>query len=233
MAAVSTTKTLPDVADKPRVVEEMFDRIAPRYDLLNRVITFRLDNHWRRETVRALQLSRRSRVLDLACGTGDLTNVLEAAGHDAVGLDFSSGMLRAAHTNAALVRGDAMHLPFANASFDAITCGFGLRNFVAIAPVLKECARILKPAGRVAMLEVAEPSNRIVRVGHGVWFRHVVPFMGGLLSDKAAYRYLPASTAYLPEQAAMLAMLDDAGLVDASTRTFGLGAISLVVGARG
>jgi demethylmenaquinone methyltransferase/2-methoxy-6-polyprenyl-1,4-benzoquinol methylase len=230
---VSTTKTLPDVADKPRVVEEMFDRIAPRYDVLNRLITFRLDNHWRRETVRALHLEPRSRVLDLACGTGDLTNLLEADGHEVIGLDFSTGMLRAAHTRAALVRGDAMHLPLADASVDAITCGFGLRNFVAIAPVLKECARVLRPRGRVAMLEVAEPSNRIVRLGHGVWFRHIVPFIGGLLSDKAAYRYLPASTAYLPEQAAMLAMLDDAGLVDASTRTFGLGAISLVVGVRG
>src|SRR5262245_51410231 len=128
---MTATKPLPDASDKSRVVEEMFDRIAPRYDALNRVITFRLDNHWRRETVAALQLTKRGRVLDLACGTGDLCNMLEKAGHEVVGLDFSSGMLRAAHTDAALVRGDAMRLPFADASFDAITCGFGLRNFVA------------------------------------------------------------------------------------------------------
>ena len=131
-----------------------------------------------------------------------------------------------------LVRADALRLPFEDRSFDAITCGFGLRNFTAIAPVLEECARVLRPGGRVAMLEVSEPSSKATRALHTLYFRKIVPFIGGVLSDKAAYSYLPASTAYLPSQPALLAMFGDAGIVDLSTRTLGFGAASLVVGTR-
>jgi demethylmenaquinone methyltransferase/2-methoxy-6-polyprenyl-1,4-benzoquinol methylase len=223
---------LPDLDDKARAVEAMFDQIAPRYDALNRLLTFRMDVGWRRSAVRALALPDASRVLDLACGTGDLCRTLIRAGHHPVGVDFSAGMLRTAHTDAPLVRADAMRLPFADATFDGITCGFALRNFAALAPVLAECGRVLRPGGRVALLDVAEPMSPVVRSVHGAWFRHVVPFVGGLVSDRAAYRYLPASTAYLPPVPELLALVVAAGIVDVSRRTLGFGAAQLVTGTR-
>jgi demethylmenaquinone methyltransferase/2-methoxy-6-polyprenyl-1,4-benzoquinol methylase len=223
---------LPDLDDKPRVVEAMFDRIAPRYDALNRLLTFRMDVRWRRRAVRTLALPEASRVLDLACGTGDLCRALVETGHDPVGVDFSAGMLHAAHTDAPLVRADAMQLPFADATFDAVTCGFALRNFAALAPVLAECARVLRPGGRVALLDVAEPESPLARSVHGAWFRHVVPFVGGAVSDRAAYRYLPASTAYLPPLPELLALVVSAGIVEVARRTLGFGAAQLITGTR-
>jgi demethylmenaquinone methyltransferase/2-methoxy-6-polyprenyl-1,4-benzoquinol methylase len=231
-APVAASPDLPDLADKPHVVEAMFDRIAPRYDALNRLLTFRMDVGWRRTAVATLALPAGSRVLDLACGTGDLCRTLAAAGHRPVGVDFSAGMLRVARTVAPLVRADAMRLPFTDATFDGLTCGFALRNFGALAPVLAECARVVRPGGRVALLDVAEPTSPAVRAVHGAWFRHVVPFVGGLLSDRAAYRYLPASTSYLPPLPELLALVVDAGIVDVSRRTLGFGAAQLITGSR-
>jgi demethylmenaquinone methyltransferase/2-methoxy-6-polyprenyl-1,4-benzoquinol methylase len=227
-----TRSALPDAADKSRAVEDMFDRIAPKYDALNRVLTFRMDVRWRRITVTELGLKAPARVLDLACGTGDLCGVLEAAGHKPVGVDFSIGMLRAAQFPAPYVRADAMKLPFSAQSFDALTCGFGLRNFAELEPVVYESARVVKTGGRIAFLEVSEPTSPLVRVGHGVWFRHVVPFIGGLFSDRAAYRYLPASTAYLPALPDLFALLTAAGFGELSYRSLGLGAAQLVTGTR-
>ncbi len=229
---VGATSDLPALDDKPRVVEEMFDRIAPRYDALNRLLTFRMDVAWRRTAVETLALPPGSRVLDLACGTGDLCRTLTAAGHEPVGADFSAGMLRAARTVAPLLRADAMQLPFADATFDGLTCGFALRNFAALAPVLAECARVVRSGGRVALLDVAEPASPLVRAVHGAWFRHVVPFVGGLVSDRAAYRYLPASTAYLPPLPELLGIVVDAGIVDVSRSTLGFGAAQLITGTR-
>jgi demethylmenaquinone methyltransferase / 2-methoxy-6-polyprenyl-1,4-benzoquinol methylase len=228
--APAPTADLPDLADKPRAVEAMFDRIAPRYDALNRVLTFRMDVAWRRGAVDALALPHGSRVLDIACGTGDLCRTLARAGHVPTGVDFSAGMLHAARTDAPLVRADAMRLPFPDGAFDGITCGFALRNFAALAPMLAECGRVLRAGGRVALLDVAEPASPLVRAVHGAWFRHVVPFVGGLVSDRAAYRYLPASTAYLPPVPELLALVGEAGIVDVSRRTLGFGAAQLITG---
>jgi demethylmenaquinone methyltransferase / 2-methoxy-6-polyprenyl-1,4-benzoquinol methylase len=230
--AVVSNSVLPDLDDKPRAVEAMFDRIAPRYDALNRVLTFRMDVGWRRTAIRSLALPRDARVLDLACGTGDMCRDLRAAGFTPVGADFSLGMLQAARTDADFVRADALRLPFADETFDGLTCGFALRNFVALPPVFAECARILKPGGRFALLDVSEPSSAVTRAVHGVWFRKVVPFVGGVFSDRAAYSYLPASTAYLPPVTEMLAMLDAAGLVEVTHRTLFFGTAQLITGAR-
>ena len=233
-AAAPATKTtaLPDLDDKPRVVEAMFDRIAPRYDALNRLLTFRMDVGWRRTAVQMLALPRGSRVLDLACGTGDLCRTLVEGGLDPVGADFSAGMLHAARTESPLVRADAMQLPFADASFDGLTCGFALRNFAALPPMLAECVRVVRPGGRIALLDVAEPESPLVRTVHGAWFRHVVPFVGGLVSDRAAYRYLPASTAYLPPVPELLALIVAAGVNDVSRRTLAFGSAQLITGTR-
>jgi len=223
---------LPQGEEKARVVEDMFDRIAPRYDLLNRLLTFRMDVAWRRTAVNSLQLVAGARVLDLACGTGDLCRTLEAAGYQAIGVDFSAGMLAAAHTDTPLVRADAMRLPFPDNALDGLTCGFALRNFVDLAPVLAECARVLRPRGRMALVDVGEPTSAPARAVHHLWFRRVVPFVGGLLSDRSAYAYLPASTAYLPARPQLLAMVGGAGFEDVSHRTLGAGAAQLITGTR-
>jgi demethylmenaquinone methyltransferase / 2-methoxy-6-polyprenyl-1,4-benzoquinol methylase len=221
----ASTDALPQGEDKARAVRAMFDTIAPRYDLVNRIMTFRMDVGWRRRTVRSLDLGARSVVLDLACGTGDLCIDLQRGGHRPIGADLSFGMLAAARTDAPLVHGDGLHLPFPDASIDGVTCGFALRNFVALPPMLAELARILRPGGRIALLDVAEPPNPLMRLGHSVYFGRVVPLIGGLLSDKAAYRYLPKSVAYLPEPLELERMIADAGFVDVD-RTLLSGGIS-------
>jgi demethylmenaquinone methyltransferase/2-methoxy-6-polyprenyl-1,4-benzoquinol methylase len=223
---------LPDPLDKARAVEAMFDRIAPRYDRLNRLLTFRLDVGWRRRAVRALALPPGARVADVACGTGDLCVELTSHGYVALGLDFSAGMLAAARTAAPLVRADALRLPVRDRVLDGVTCGFALRNLVALEPCFAELARVVRSGGRVALLEVAEPEHRVARAGHAAWFRHVVPFVGGLLGDRAAYRYLPASTAYLPTPAALVALLREAGFHDVRRRALGLGAAQLLTATR-
>lgn len=232
MSRVSGTTILPADEDKPRVVEAMFDRIAPRYDLLNRALTFRMDVRWRRVAVDALGLPGDARVIDLACGTGDLCRTLGKAHLRPVGVDFSLGMLRAARTDAPLVRADALWLPFRTGSFDGLTCGFALRNFAALPGTFAECARVLRPGGRLALLDVAEPQSATARAVHAAWFRRVVPFVGGLVSDRDAYRYLPASTAYLPSVPEICDMLGDAGIVQVSRRMLGFGAAQLFTGTR-
>jgi demethylmenaquinone methyltransferase/2-methoxy-6-polyprenyl-1,4-benzoquinol methylase len=206
-----TPGALPEGADKVRAVRSMFDAIAPRYDMVNRIMTFRLDVGWRRRAVRALDLGPGAVVVDLACGTGDLCRDLATAGFHAVGADLSLGMLTHARTGAPLVQADALHLPFADGSVDGAISGFGLRNFVALDPVFDELARIVRPGGRIALLDVSTPPNPLLRLGHSVYFGHVVPQIGGLLSDRAAYRYLPQSVAYLPARDVLLAEVARAG----------------------
>jgi len=233
-AAVPTRSdpNLPTGPEKERAVEEMFDRIAGRYDRVNRIMTFRLDVGWRRKTVESLRLRAGAVVLDLACGTGDLCRDIAAAGGAPIGVDFSAGMLANARTDAPLVRASALELPIVDGGADAITCGFALRNFVALDPFAAECARALRPGGRLALLDAAEPDNPIARAGHHVYFRKVVPWIGGLLSDKQAYRYLPASLAYLPPTTELLATIERAGFTAVRRRLLGLGAAQLITGVR-
>jgi len=225
-------RDLPTGEDKVRAVRAMFDAIAPRYDLLNRILTFGMDVGWRRKTVRQLGLEPGSLVLDLACGTGDLCRDLAAAGLRAVGFDLSAGMLAAARTDAPLVLADVLTLPVAAASADGVTCGFALRNVADLGAFFTELGRVVRRGGRIGLLEVAEPRWRPARAVHGFYFRRVVPVVGGILSDRAAYRYLPASTAYLPEPDEMLAMLGAAGFPDSRRRLLGMGAAQLIVGTR-
>jgi demethylmenaquinone methyltransferase/2-methoxy-6-polyprenyl-1,4-benzoquinol methylase len=223
---------LPTGQDKVRAVREMFDRIAPRYDLVNRVMTFGLDVRWRRRTVDSLCLKEGSLVLDVACGTGDLCREIERAGMRAIGIDFSPGMLGAARTTAPLLRGDALALPIKTGHVDGITCGFALRNVADLKQLFVEFARAVRPGGRVSLLEVSEPQLAPLRLGHHLYFHHLVPLIGGLLSNREAYRYLPASTAYLPPSHELVRMLENAGFRDVSLRRLGLGAAQSISATR-
>lgn len=224
--------SLPEGEAKVQAVEDMFDRIAPRYDLMNRLLTLGMDVGWRRRTVAALGLPRGSRVLDIACGTGDLCRELAAAGYVGVGIDRSAGMLAAAHTSAPLVRGDGLRLPVGDGRADGIVCGFALRNFSSLEPFFAACAAALRVGGRVALLEVSQPSNGLMRWGHSVYFGRVVPLVGGMLSDRDAYRYLPKSVAYLPPAPELLAMMAAAGFADARQIQLSGGIARLLTGTR-
>ena len=231
-AVPAAVPALPDAAGKAEAVEAMFNRIAPRYDALNRLFTFGLDVGWRRRTVAELHLPRASRVVDLACGTGDLCNELLRAGLRPLGVDFAAGMLERAHTDAPLLRADVMRLPLRSASFDGATCGFALRNVTDIGASFVETARVLRAGGRAAFLEVAAPRNSVLRAAHAVYFHHVVPWVGARLSDRFAYRYLPASTAYLPEPNELVRLLRDSGFTDVRRIALGGGAAQLLTGTR-
>lgn len=225
-------KDLPSGEHKARMVRDMFDRIAPRYDLVNRVMTFGMDVGWRRRAVDSLRLPPGSLVLDVACGTGDLCRDLASAQMHAVGIDMSWGMLKAAHGCGELVQADALRLPIADSVADGITCGFALRNVVDLQRLFAEFARTLRPRGRLAILEVAEPESALARAGHRAYFRRVVPLIGRVLSDREAYAYLPASTAYLPPLGSLKEMLNEAGLVDVQQEALALGAAQLITADR-
>jgi demethylmenaquinone methyltransferase/2-methoxy-6-polyprenyl-1,4-benzoquinol methylase len=203
--------SLPQGDEKTAQVRSMFDAIAPRYELVNRVMTFGLDARWRRRAVADLRLAPGSVVLDIAAGTGDFTRELRRQGQRAVATDLSYNMLRTARNVAERVQADASRLPFRWSGFDGATCGYALRNFTDLEKSFAEMARVLRPGGRLSLLEVAEPAGGLWRAGFRLWFRRVVPFLGSLLSDRAAYQYLPASTAYLPEAKEIVAMLNRAG----------------------
>lgn len=205
-------EALPTGTDKRTFVREMFDSIAPRYDLVNGLITFGLDSMWRRTAIRLLSLGPGALVADVGCGTGDLARTLVKLGYRAVGIDLSIGMLRVGDPGKApLVQSDAAMLPLHDSAVDGVVSGFALRNFSDLPAVTVELARVVRPGGRISLLEVAEPHNRLIRAGHSIWFNRVVPWIGGLFSDASAYRYLPRSVSYLPVYAQLAAMLGDAG----------------------
>jgi demethylmenaquinone methyltransferase / 2-methoxy-6-polyprenyl-1,4-benzoquinol methylase len=196
----------------------MFDAIAPRYELVNKLMTLGLDSRWRRRAVSDLRLARNSVVLDVAAGTGDFARELHRQHHRAVGTDLSYNMLHEARDVPERVQADASALPFRGASFDGVTCGYALRNFTDLQAAFDEMARVLRPGGRLSLLEVAEPTGGPWRVGFRFWFRKVVPFLGSLLSDRDAYHYLPASTAYLPTSREITSMLNRAGFSAVNNR---------------
>jgi len=234
-ASLDPRPALPPLDEKAAVVEAMFDRIAPRYDLLNRLLTLRLDQRWRRVVVRHACIGAGDVVVDLGCGTGDMCTLAAAAGAQVIGVDFAFGMLTAARRRglpADLVRADAGTLPLPAACASVITSAFALRNFVSIPQVLAEAARVLRPGGRLALLEVDEPSSAFARWGHELYFRRLVPLIGGLLSDRAAYAYLPQSTAYLPPTPELLRLITAAGFREAVKRPLSGGIAQLLFAVR-
>ncbi|MBW2715971.1 MAG: ubiquinone/menaquinone biosynthesis methyltransferase [Deltaproteobacteria bacterium] len=226
---------LPPLDEKGARVRAMFDRIAPRYDSLNRLLSVGLDQRWRRNALERIRVGTGDRVVDLACGTGDLAELSAARGAHVVGVDFSFEMLAAARRRgiqAALFQADGEALPLPDEWATVVTCGFALRNFVSLPNVFREIARVLEPGGRVAFIEVDRPRPALIRAAHSLYFDRVVPLIGGLLSDRSAYSYLPKSTVYLPPTRELLALLEDAGFEQAEHRSLLIGAAQIVTGIR-
>jgi demethylmenaquinone methyltransferase/2-methoxy-6-polyprenyl-1,4-benzoquinol methylase len=211
----------------------MFDRIAPVYDVMNRVMTAGLDQRWRNVTARAV-VRPGDEVLDGACGTGDLAVACARAGGLVTGLDFSERMLERARRKApelTWVQGDMLDLPFANASSDAATVGFGVRNVADLERSLTELARVLRPSGRVAILEITRPRGPL-RIFYSLWFDRVVPLLGKVLPGGAAYAYLPASVKRFPDTDALAELLRLAGFDAVTFRTFAGGIVALHTGSK-
>lgn len=226
---------LPPDEDKRAQIRVMFDRIAPRYDAMNRLLTAGLDQRWRRAVLDAVGVGRGDRVLDLACGTGDLAELAAARGARVIGIDFAREMLLGARRRripAPWVQGDAASLPLSDGFATVVTCGFALRNFASLPEVLGEMARVLGPGGRLALLEVDRPSIAVVRAAHSLYFDRIVPRVGGWLSDRAAYRYLPRSTVYLPPARELAGLIEDAGFRRVRRRPLLLGSAQIITAVR-
>lgn len=226
------TEELPEGEEKVAAVRDMFDAIAPRYDRLNRIISFRLDVRWRKRAIRTLALPAGSRVLDLASGTGDMCIDLERAGLVPFSMDLSFGMLAADRSGAPRVQTDILRLPVPDGSADGVTCGFALRNLLDLQTFFDELARVVRPGGRVALLDVSTPPNRVLRFGNDIYFGRIVPKIGAMLSDGAAYSYLPKSVAYLPSPDELVAMLQRSGFDDVAHSQLTGGLTQLLVGSR-
>jgi demethylmenaquinone methyltransferase / 2-methoxy-6-polyprenyl-1,4-benzoquinol methylase len=212
----------------------MFDRIAPVYDGMNRVMTAGLDRRWRRITVEQV-VRTGDRVLDACCGTGDLALEARRAGADVVGLDFSERMLERARAKSAdveWVRGDMLALPFGDASFDAVTVGFGVRNVDDLQAGLRELRRVLRSGGRVGILEITRPRGALAPF-YRLWFDRVVPLLGRVLPGGAAYTYLPASVRRFPGPEELAALLEASGFSAVRFRLFGGGIVALHVAEAG
>jgi demethylmenaquinone methyltransferase/2-methoxy-6-polyprenyl-1,4-benzoquinol methylase len=224
----SRSGTLP-----PDEVRAMFDRITPVYDAMNRVMTAGLDRRWRRLTAEAV-VQPADHVLDACCGTGDLALAAEREGGRVTGLDFSERMLERARAKSRTVdwvQGDVTAMPFEDASFDAATVGFGIRNVADLEDALRELARVLRPGGRLGILEITQPRG-LLRPFFRVWFDRVVPLLGRVLPGGAAYTYLPASVRRFPGPADLAAALDRAGFEAITWRLLAGGIVAIHTGTR-
>jgi demethylmenaquinone methyltransferase/2-methoxy-6-polyprenyl-1,4-benzoquinol methylase len=202
-------------------VRSMFDRIAPVYDSMNRLMTAGLDRRWRREAAEAV-VKPGDRVLDSCCGTGDLAIAAAAAGGNVTGVDFSKPMLERARRKAPeldWIEGDALALPFADESFDAATVGFGVRNLSELDKGLHELRRVLRPAGRLAILEITRPTG-FVAPFYRLWFDVLIPAAGKVLPGGSAYTYLPASVRRFPDPEGLARLMDEAGFGEICWRLF-------------
>jgi demethylmenaquinone methyltransferase/2-methoxy-6-polyprenyl-1,4-benzoquinol methylase len=210
----------------------MFDRIAPVYDVMNRVMTAGLDGRWRRLTARSVA-EPRARVLDACCGTGDLAIACAREGASVTGLDFSERMLERARRKAPAIEwvvGDALDLPFEDAAFDGATVGFGVRNVEDLDRALRELRRVVRNGGRVGILEITRPRG-LAAPFYKLWFDGIVPLLGKLLPGGSAYTYLPASVRRFPGPEELAELMRDVGFADVRFRLLAGGIVALHTGA--
>jgi len=232
------------ISEQGRNVRNMFETIAPRYDLLNRVLSLGIDRRWRSAAVRQLQIPPGGTVLDMATGTGDVALEIARQVHPSVtivGDDFTPGMLRLGRdkifrtsfrSRISLVTGSCEAIPHPDCSFDGVTIAFGIRNVVNRPLGLQEMLRVLKPGGRAVILEFSTPTNRLVRSLYYLYFRHLLPRIGGFLSRRSAYQYLPDSVLAFPDRPHFAAMMEEAGFRDLRWIDMTGGIVSIFVGTR-
>ncbi len=228
---------------KKEKVRQMFDGIAPTYDRLNHLMSLNVDRLWRRHALREIVDGSVQQILDVACGTGDSTISIAKAGNPGsrvTGVDISEGMMalvmqkaarEGVHDRIRLKVADGEDLPFGEGSFHRVTCAFGIRNFEHKEQGLREFYRVLKPGGKAVILELSVPTGRTARRLYDVYFMHVLPWVGGLISgDKAAYRYLPASVHAFPSPEVFMEMLRDAGFTQVRHRSLSFGLCRMYIG---
>ncbi len=228
--------------EKRRYVRGMFDRIVPRYDLMNSLMTAGRDHAWRRLAVKAVDAGPGRRGLDVATGTGELALALARAGCHTVGLDFATAMLAAATAKSerlaswlrpTYVAGDALALPFPDNTFDCVTTGFAIRNVTSIAAALAEMRRVLREGGKLACLELTPPRGRVFPSLFRFYFRRLVPLLGHLIAGNAeAYTYLPDSLVGFPPAEELAQLLCAAGFRRVEYRLLALGTVALHVAER-
>lgn len=224
-------------------VKDMFDAIALRYDLLNRLLSLRQDVYWRRTMVSALNLSENDAALDVACGTGDvMIEMLRRPIHLSriVGVDFSTRMLHIAKTklthyqnssSTELITGNGLCLPFAPRLFNAVTIAFGIRNIMDRKAALTEFFNMLKPGGKIAVLELTTPENKLLQSLYLIYFRRILPKIGALFSKHLkAYTYLPESVIHFPKASEFANIMRQAGFIDVRWRFLSLGVATLFIG---
>jgi demethylmenaquinone methyltransferase/2-methoxy-6-polyprenyl-1,4-benzoquinol methylase len=230
---------------KAQYVAAMFDRIAPRYDLMNRLMTFGMDQRWRRFVVARAAPPPRGVALDVATGTGDIAIALArriGPGGAVIATDFSREMMHPGPGKAAkagvggtvrFMAADALRLPFPDDAFDCATTGFAMRNVTDVERAFREMCRVVKPGGRVVCLEVAKPRFPPVRWLHGLYFRRIVPRIGRIVTgQREAYTYLPESARTFPQPPALAAIMERAGLRDVRFHRLSLGAVAVHVGTK-
>ena len=228
---------------KKEKIEKMFDDIAPSYDRLNHLMSLGIDNIWRKKAIKEIVDGTQQQILDVACGTGDSTIAIAKAmepGGRVTGIDISAGMMeplmrKAAHEGVhdriKLLQADALQMPFEADTFHRVTCAFGIRNFEDRKKGLAEFLRVLKPGGKAVILELGIPDKPFIKTLYDIYFRHILPLIGGLISgNRAAYRYLPESVYAFPRPEAFCAMMERAGFHNVRHRNFTFGLCRLFIG---
>jgi demethylmenaquinone methyltransferase/2-methoxy-6-polyprenyl-1,4-benzoquinol methylase len=228
---------------KKEKIEQMFNDIAPSYDRLNHLMSLRIDNIWRKKALKEIVDGTQQQILDVACGTGDSTIAIAKAmepGGRVTGIDISAGMMeplmrKAAHEGVhdriKLLQADALQMPFEADSFHRVTCAFGIRNFEDRKKGLAEFLRVLKPGGRAVILELGIPDKPFIKALYDIYFRHILPLIGGIISgNRAAYRYLPESVYAFPRPETFCAMMERAGFHNVRHRNFTFGLCRLFIG---